>query len=173
MNVRTFYHTIYDIIGDLTPLTKDCGQLCGSACCAESDVGEGMYLFPREEKLFFPLLREKTFKIYKTDWQRSDGKCIYLYACNGTCHREARPLGCRIFPLVPFKLPGGALQVILDPRGAHGLCPLAAGSLSALDPAFVSAVTTAFAYAVKNKEVCAFIEEQTIEILLPLLKGSL
>ena len=172
MKVRDFYQTVYDMIGNETPLSTDCGKLCGSSCCEESDAGEGMYLFPREERLYRHLMQDKSFKIYPTDLHTDLSHCVYLYTCRGFCNRSHRPLGCRIFPLVPYKKPGEPMQIILDPRGAHGLCPLAAGKIRDLNPNFVRAVTRAMHFAVKNKDVRRFIEVQTIEILAPMLEKT-
>ena len=48
MKPQVFYEKINNIIGDSTPFEKDCGMLCGAACC----MGEGgMYLFPHEKVL--------------------------------------------------------------------------------------------------------------------------
>lgn len=172
MKVREFYQRVYDMIGDATPLSTDCGKLCGSKCCEETDAGEGMYLFPREERLYRPHMADNSFKIYPTDLYTDLSHCVYLYTCRGHCDRALRPLGCRIFPLVPYKKPGGTLSVILDPRGAQGLCPLAAGDIRELNEDFVRAVTRAMQFAVKNNEVCRFIEVQTVELLEPLLEKS-
>lgn len=38
------------IIGDKTPLKKDCGQICDGACC-KGDDDTGMLLFPFEESV--------------------------------------------------------------------------------------------------------------------------
>ena len=56
----------------------------------------------------------------------------------------ARPLGCRIFPLTPWRDASGALTVRVD-RRAFAMCPLAPHGLRALTPAFVSAAREALA----------------------------
>ena len=39
----------YALLEELTPLTTDCGAVCGGRCCQESADSEGMLLFPGEE----------------------------------------------------------------------------------------------------------------------------
>jgi len=53
-----------------------------------------------------------------------------------------RPLGCRIFPLTPYRKKDGTLAVRVD-RRAFAMCPLAPAGLRALDPAFVRAALSA------------------------------
>lgn len=37
----------------LTPLKRDCGRLCGGACCQPDETGEnGMLLFPFEDSYY-------------------------------------------------------------------------------------------------------------------------
>ena len=63
------------IIGDKTPLKKDCGTVCGAACC-KGDKDTGMLLFPFEET---------TLTVNEKDGVR-------LAVCDGKCKREER--GC-------------------------------------------------------------------------------
>lgn len=61
-----------------------------------------------------------------------------LLTCSGTCHREDRPLSCRLFPLLPV-LRADGVKVAMDLR-AKTVCPLARQGRSALRPEFVEAV---------------------------------
>ena len=79
------YKKIFNILGELTPLKADCGQLCGCACC-KGDDKTGMRLFPHEES---------ALNIIETSSN------VRLAVCNGTCDRNKRPLACRIFPFFP------------------------------------------------------------------------
>ena len=51
-----------DLLEQVTPLSTDCGALCGAACCQDSpdeDSVAGMLLFPEEAPLYdidYPLL---------------------------------------------------------------------------------------------------------------------
>ncbi len=107
---ETYYSELYKkankIIGEKTPLKKDCGIVCGTACC-KGDENTGMLLFPFEETTL--AVKEK------------DG--VRLAVCEGHCRREDRPLSCRIFPFFPYVTAEGKIKVIPDIRGAS-VCPL-------------------------------------------------
>ena len=94
------------IIGDKTPLKKDCGLICGGECC-KGDDETGMLLFPFEESVL--AVKEK------------DG--VRLAVCQGHCQRHERPLSCRIFPFFPYVTSDGRIKVIHDIRGVN-ICPL-------------------------------------------------
>lgn len=111
MDERTYYAKLYAkvfaAIGDKTPLGKDCGVLCGCACCRGGD-GDGMLLFPGEE----------------TTLRTVEAEGGTLAVCGGTCDREKRPLACRLFPLFPLTDEDGHITVGLDARAVR-LCPIA------------------------------------------------
>lgn len=94
------------ILGCKTPLKKDCGTVCGAACC-KGDKDTGMLLFPFEET---------TLTVNEKDRVR-------LAVCDGKCKREERPLSCRIFPFFPYVTAQGKITVIPDIRGVN-VCPL-------------------------------------------------
>ena len=100
------YREVNRIIGNKTPLKKDCGQVCGGACC-KGDSDTGMLLFPFEESVL--TVKEK------------DG--VRLAVCDGHCNRDERPLSCRIFPFFPYVTSGGKIKVLPDIRGIN-VCPL-------------------------------------------------
>lgn len=102
------YKKANKIIGNKTPLKKDCGKICGGACC-KGDSDTGMLLFPFESSNF--QVKEK------------DG--VRLCVCEGECNRKDRPLSCRIFPFFPYVTTEGKIKVIPDIRGAN-VCPLIA-----------------------------------------------
>ena len=105
-NYNIFYKDIYDILGDLTPLHKDCGVLCDKACC-KGDETDGMLLFPNEPtSLKTKVLGEEIF-------------C----SCAGVCQRNERPLACRIFPFFPTINEFGRIEATLDSRAIR-LCPM-------------------------------------------------
>lgn len=126
------YREIYAILGNLTPLSADCGQVCGAACCGGGD-GEGMWLFPGEEM---------------------DGHVLCengrrLFVCGGKCDRNTRPLACRLFPLLPYLTDEGRIRVVYDPR-AFRLCPpVRLQAHVRLRPDFVRAVA-AVGYALRR-----------------------
>jgi len=127
-----------------TPLKTDCGLTCGAACCQADEDGEGgVRLFPGEARMY-----------EGADWARIEGGVL---TCGGRCPRESRPLGCRIFPLTPFRRKSGALFVRVD-RRAFAMCPLAPHGLRALDPAFVSAAREALSIIDETPEGREFLD---------------
>lgn len=103
---KKLYKEAGRIIGDKTPLKKDCGIICDGACC-KGDSDTGMLLFPFEESSL--TIKEK------------DG--VRLAVCDGRCKRYERPLSCRIFPFFPYVTPEGKIRAIPDIRGVN-VCPL-------------------------------------------------
>ena len=84
-------------LGELTPLKRDCGRLCGAACCQPDETGlNGMLLFPFEESRYRRPIEGFSFRLVDDDTLFKGGKRL---VCEGTCPREHRPLACRIFPL--------------------------------------------------------------------------
>lgn len=128
-----------DCLTDVTPLSFDCGTLCGAICC-RSDPGDeerGMLLFPREEELYAD--RPAFCAIQPSGWMHQ-GAPVLLMTCRGNCPRERRPLACRICPLTPI-VRGGELRVEMDPRAT--MCPLVPSGPGGLLPAFVGAAQSA------------------------------
>lgn len=127
--MRNEMETARKMLENLTPLKTDCGALCDAACCRPDEDGQGgVTLFPGEAALY-----------EGATWARvADG----VLTCDGRCPREMRPLGCRIFPLTPYRKKDGTLAVRVD-RRAFAMCPLAPAGLRALDPAFVKAALSA------------------------------
>ncbi len=134
-------------IGGLTPLHQDCGALCEAACCRPDADGQGgVYLFPGEESLF-----------RGADWMRIEPSPFApVLICEGTCDRERRPLGCRIFPLTPVRGEKG-WTVRVDAR-ARAMCPLARSGIRGLDPAFVRAVRRAIRIIAADSSGEAFLD---------------
>ena len=130
-----------EMLAEITPLKKDCGQMCGARCCRSLPGEEtGMLLFPGEESLL-------------------DTEQGMLVICPGTCRREERPLSCRIFPLLPV-LRGTEIKTATDLR-ARPVCPLAQIGKKALDPAFVAAVAEAGRRLAEDEEQAAFLRKLT------------
>ena len=116
----------------VTPLARDCGRVCGAACCSSLEGEEtGMLLFPGEAEAYANLPGWKTL-------QTPRGTLLF---CPGTCRREERPLACRLFPLFPLPEADG-IRVAVDQR-ARAVCPLARQGKNAMLPAFREAVRKA------------------------------
>lgn len=133
-------------LGDLTPLSSDCGVLCEKACCRGNE-NEGMRLFP-DEQTALPKNAE------------NERLCV----CNGHCDRSTRPLACRIFPLFPVIDEYGNISVEADAR-AYRLCPLvqSCGNVR-FDKAFVTAVRRVGRAVSKTAEGLDFLREASAEI---------
>lgn len=152
MNIENDYNVMYKkifkIIGELTPMTVDCGVLCGCACC-KGDENTGMLLFPKEES---------KLKIRMTE--NGDR----LTVCDGICDRSTRPLACRIFPFFPTIDEYDKIFVELDSR-AYRLCPMIEHCDELLfDPKFLKAVKKVGKILAKNAECKAFLKRSTAEI---------
>ena len=144
---QRLYAEINRIIGDKTPLKKDCGQVCGGECC-KGDSDTGMLLFPFEESSF--TVKEK------------DG--VRLCVCDGTCDRNERPLSCRIFPFFPYVTAEGKIKVIPDVRGIN-TCPLISHFVDVrFDRGFLYRVKKVGRLLYADEECRKFLEETSREI---------
>ena len=133
---------------NVTPLKRDCGRVCGAACCRPLEGEEtGMLLFPGEAEAYAD---REDWKIRRT--ARGD-----MVVCPGRCDREDRPLSCRLFPLLPLIGDDGKIRVVTDLR-ARAVCPLARQGKSALDPAFVDAVREAGELLAQSEEQALFLD---------------
>lgn len=138
------------LLEQLTPLKRDCGTLCGGACCRSLE-GEatGMLLFPGEEDDYVGL----------DGWQLTETKQGWLVACPGTCDRSIRPLACRIFPLLPVLREDG-IHVAVDAR-ARAVCPLSRQGMKAMDQDFAEAVRQVGTLLAKDEEQRAMLQQLT------------
>lgn len=156
--MRRIYKKAYGIIGDLTPIKADCGQLCDMRCC-KGDEDTGMYLFPFEE-----LMLENTgdwLKISKSDFNYTLDRYADIAVCHKPCPREKRPFSCRIFPLAPYVDKNGNFSVIMDKR-AKSMCPLAfALDINELDRDFTEAVYKACLHLMNYRIIAKFIKSQS------------
>ena len=139
----------YEALADLTPMLDDCGRLCGAACChPDADGQGGVHLFPGEREL-----------IEDRDWARVlPTPFAPMMLCDGTCQREHRPLGCRIFPLTPVRGRSGKWTVRMDAR-ARAMCPLAEHGIKGLNPDFVRAARDALRIIAEDPEGDQFLEK--------------
>ena len=141
------YAEAFELLGELTPLKKDCGKLCGAACC-KGDETTGMRLFPHE----------------KTAFKVLEGDGVRLCVCDGNCNRDARPLSCRIFPLFPVILSNGVISAEIDTRAVR-VCPLAENSeIVKFDKEFITAVRKVGRLLSRDPECRRFMKEVSAEI---------
>ncbi len=145
---KKLYNRIFKIMNDVTPLTVDCGVLCGCACC-KGDDNTGMILFPFEET-------ELETKL------TSDGSILAV--CDGSCDRNKRPLACRIFPFFPTIDDRRKIFVELDYR-AQRVCPMVEHCDELLfDPKFFKAVKKVGKLLSKDNTCREFLERTTNDI---------
>jgi hypothetical protein len=131
-------------------MLRDCGALCGAACCqTDADGQGGVHLFPGEAA-----------RLKNCDWVTRivPGSFAPMMLCEGVCDREKRPLGCRIFPLTPIRGKNGKWTVRMDAR-ARAMCPLVSSGIGGLDPEFVAAVRDALRIVAEDPEGDAFLEK--------------
>ncbi len=145
---KALYVKIFNILGDLTPLTVDCGVLCDCACC-KGDKSQGMLLFPYEES---------SLPIKKTESGER------LVVCNGHCDRSERPLACRVFPFFPTVDKKGRVFIEKDYR-AQLLCPLLEHCDEIIfNPKFFKALKKVGKLLAKDREILEFLRYTTAEI---------
>ena len=144
---KDFYETAKEIIGDKTPLFKDCGLVCDKACC-KGDETTGMILFPNETT---------EFNVVEKDGVR-------LCVCGGECNRANRPLSCMIFPFFPYIDENGKVKTVLDSRGA-GVCPLVSLQDEVMfNKAFIRRVSKLGRFLKQDDECRKFLYETSREI---------
>ncbi len=114
MNNTYLIKKAYELLERVTPLTYDCGKLCGGKCC-KGDGDTGMWLFPYEEDIIKDI---NGFKI--KDCEGNSG--YRMVVCNGNCDRKTRPLACRIYPYFPMITDDG-FDTRADIRGIMS-CPV-------------------------------------------------
>ncbi|MBQ8136899.1 MAG: hypothetical protein IJ174_05630 [Clostridia bacterium] len=130
---RALVEKARSLLAGVTPLSSDCGRVCGHACCQPDENGKGgMLLFPGEAALYAD---DPDFEVLPDETVVPDGRLI---VCKGTCRRENRPLACRFFPMRPTA--GG--KAVMDRRSAW-VCPRYEGGRGALLPDFVAACDSA------------------------------
>ena len=139
-----------ELLQTLTPLRRDCGGVCGAACCAPDEDGQGgMLLFPGEEALYQPL--PAGFSLRQDDGVLPG---MLLLTCGGVCDRALRPLACRMFPLTPVLsvrdgrerqmetklLVRDDIVVFSAGNQIYAECPLCEGGVRGMDATFAQAV---------------------------------
>lgn len=143
------------LLAGSTPMARDCGRLCGAACCQPDADGQGgAYLFPGEEELLGPLEWARVV----SDRRELGGKTARMLVCQGQCDRDRRPLGCMIFPLTPQTDENGGVEVRFD-RRARAMCPLLRHGLSGMRRDFVADVERALRLIAEDEEGLRFLRD--------------
>lgn len=141
----------YAEIGGCTPMKTDCGVLCGAACCAADEDGQGgVALLPGEENFL------KGIPWGRTEYDAQTDRPMLM--CTDFCDRNLRPFLCRIFPLCPVTGKNGKWTVRMDAR-ARAVCPLSGHGLNGLDPEFVRGTVRAVRIIAEDPEGEAFLKK--------------
>ncbi len=146
-----------EILKTVTPLNKDCGNICGKMCCGKSEAGDGMLLFPGEETLY-----KANSGIFSVSAINRPFFSYYI-ACNGMCDRSFRPLSCRFFPVIPFieQKNGQYIRGIRVDTRAWPICPLAESGLTGLSRDFVEKAKEAASVLLNCEEIMRYIVKLT------------
>lgn len=119
-----------------------------------------MYLLPGEMALFDQTEDWLTWAFHSTDdydfppsWE---GEVPYVN-CTRLCDRDKRPFECRTYPLFPYLDPAGELEMRFAPF-ARGVCPLADGVLTDLQPAFIAACQAAWTILLEDPLIREMVE---------------
>jgi len=146
--MKAVLRTAREKLKGTTPMMRDCGRICDSACCRSPEGEEtGMLLFPGEDEAY----------IGKEGWIIRETATGPLVICPGNCERDERPLACRLFPLLPVADRNGEFRAVTDLR-AKAVCPLARQGKSAMNPAFIEAVKEVGALLAEDKEQAFFLK---------------
>lgn len=123
------FQIIYNLLDHVSPISGDCGLMCGSVCCTCTDEDMGLYLLPGEEKMFtrkeewleWGYLRTEDYE-FPESWHGN----VYFLKCKagGNCPRENRPIQCRTFPLTPHIDENGLFSLIYQKGQLPYCCPL-------------------------------------------------
>lgn len=146
-----------EILERVAPFSgRNCGSLCGAACCKGSD-NDGMELFPGEYEL---LTGEKGFKIVESQGENQRR----ILVCSGECNRRNRPLACRFFPLFPLAVEhDGEIKIIPVPDPRAAVCPLISHS-GEISKRFYRSVRLAGKYLIRDNECRDYLLNLSSEI---------
>ena len=158
---KSEYLEIYRRLDRVSPLSFDCGTLCGAACCGtteetvqESGFDMGIYLLPGEEKLHnkkddWLVWSEERAEDYEfpESWKGN----VFFVRCKTPpeCPREKRPIQCRTFPLLPHFMEDGHLVMILNDLELPYHCPLIEKDME-LEPDFLEVTWRCWARLVED-----------------------
>lgn len=171
------------LLADATPLSFDCGTLCGHKCCTDFAPTEGVYLIPGELPLFDGTEDFPTWQFHRTDeyefapsWTAKHDHVVFMQ-CKKVCaeSREKRPFECRTYPLLPYLNAGGQLEMRYSFL-AEGICPLPERyTIEELQPEFVAAAHAAWSVLMQDEEMLdhiRWVSEQYDALALPLAAGE-
>ena len=150
------YRAIYRLLNRVSPLDRDCGGLCGAACCTKEkeNTDMGIYLLPGEDKVhdkkdsWLSWISESAEDYdFPDSWR---GK-VFFVNCKGPnyCKREIRPMQCRTFPLTPHITEDGELILLYNDMELPYRCPLIDEEMP-LNESFVQATFTVWKHLIRD-----------------------
>ncbi|MCR5481556.1 MAG: hypothetical protein K6F52_02065 [Clostridia bacterium] len=165
------YKAIYRLLDRVSPISEDCGKLCGAACCncggdssSDDDTSFelGIYLLPGEEKLYDrreDWLKWSIERAEDYDFPDSWFGKLYFIRCKTppVCPRSHRPLQCRFFPLAPHFDDEGKLRLILFSGELPYSCPLI-DERRKLQPEFIKATYTVWKHLIRDEKLFDLVE---------------
>ncbi|MBQ9550198.1 MAG: hypothetical protein IJU87_05225 [Lachnospiraceae bacterium] len=169
------YRAIYRFLDRVSPLSYDCGSLCGSVCCGKGDDSHwdeklGIYLLPGEDKVHdrkddWLFWSEESTDEYEFPYSWN-GKVFFVRCKNApNCPREKRPIQCRTYPLSPHFPDEGHLTLIWNVSELPYTCPLIKERMQ-LNPDFVKATYTVWKHLVRDPLILDLIEQRSIDRML-------
>lgn len=160
------WKAIYRLLNRVSPISGDCGKLCGASCCTVSgdysDEMMGIYLYPGEEQIHDPDCSWLSWTVEKAedyDFPDSWYGEIYFVRCKTPphCPREMRPFQCRTFPLTPHITEDGILTLIYNDEDLPYKCPLIEEKIP-LNDDFVRATYTVWSHLIRDPLIFDLVE---------------
>ncbi len=162
--MRSIFEKIYEELNHVSPLSFDCGTLCGAVCCRNWSEGDSdrdcvtdkdgvavdgrIYLLPGEESLHDrgdDWLRWKEISAKDEGFPASWLDRVFCVNCKGPeyCKRDLRPIQCRTFPLAPHLSADGRLFMVYYDMELPYHCPILEQGID-LEPDFAAATLRAW-----------------------------
>lgn len=168
---RKTYQAIYRLLDRVSPVSYDCGTLCGAVCCTcgQDDEDLGIYLLPGEEKIHDrkdPWLRWTAERAEDYDFPDSWTGNVYFVRCKTppVCPREKRPLQCRTFPLTPHIDENDTLTLIWNDVELPYECPLIKNGTE-LSPSFIKATYTCWKHLLRDPLIYDLVRQDSLNRL--------
>ena len=155
------YRAIYRLLDRVSPIDRDCGELCGAACCTVSGKTQGyreqelgIYLLPGEEKIHS---KKDDWLVWTVedaedfDFPESWKGKVNFVCCKTPpiCPRAKRPMQCRTFPLTPHINQDGELSLVYNDMELPYRCPLIDEEIP-LNERFVQATFTVWKHLIED-----------------------
>ncbi|MCQ2530686.1 MAG: hypothetical protein MJ086_05455 [Lachnospiraceae bacterium] len=166
------FKKVYELLDNATPLSCDCGKMCGAVCCKPKKTflysSLWVYMLPGEDCLHDK--NDKWLKWYRLNskkhlFPKSWGKRFWAVRCTGPehCKRELRPIQCRTFPLMPYLGADGEFQLILFNQPLPYECPLVTEGYE-LEESFITNVRNAWEILLQDNRIFDYVKADSERI---------